>query len=163
MRFILLIFLVTLIGFSCAKPKTKNIVPAIEYKDLQHAQKSEFTGQDTAVLVLSYEDGDGDLFVDLVTQGPNLIFTPYFFNSAKGRFDIEKDPITADTFRITSTIKQPDDGYYKGKSIKGEIYIPLREYRLNDQAKIIKFTGFMIDLKGHRSNTVSSPVYTLNF
>jgi hypothetical protein len=163
MRLIVIIFLANLIGFSCVKPKTKNIVPSIEFKNLLHAQKSEYTGQDTAVLVLGYEDGDGDLFVDLVSQGPNLIFTPFFFNTAKGSFDIEKDPVTLDTFRITSSIKQPDDGYYKGKSIKGEIYIPLREFRLNDQAKIIKFTGFMIDTKGHKSNLVTSPVYTLNF
>lgn len=163
MRLILIILSTMLIGFSCVKPKTKNIVPAIEYKNLLHAQKSEFTGRDTAVLMLGYEDGDGDLFVDVVTQGPNLIFTPYFYNTAKGKFDTEIDPVTSDTFRITASIKQPDDGYYKGKSIKGDIYLPLREFRLNDQSKIIKFTGFMVDTKGHKSNIVTSPVYTLNF
>ncbi|PBQ33247.1 hypothetical protein CNR22_16185 [Sphingobacteriaceae bacterium] len=138
-------------------------VPVIEYKDLLHAQKSEFTGRDTAVLSLGYEDGDGDIFMDNNTQGPNVIFIPFFYNTATGKFDVDKDPITQDTFRITNTIVQPDNGYYKGKSIKGEIFIPLREFRINDAQKIIKFTGFVIDLKGHRSNSVASPVYTLNF
>jgi len=163
MRFILLIFLIGLLGFSCVKPRTKNPVPVIEYKEMYHMQKSELTGQDTAVMVIGYEDGDGDIFVDNTSQGPNLIFIPFFYNPATDKFEIERDPITLDTFRITNTIKQPDNGYYKGKSIKGEIYIPLREYRLNDQKKIIKFTGFVSDVKGHKSNIVASPVYTLNY
>ena len=163
MRFIPIIFLMSLLGFACVKPKTKNPVPAITYEDLAYRQKSPFTGQDTAVLVLGYEDGDGDIFVDNISQGPNVIFIPFFYNTTTGKFDITKDPITQDTFRITNTIKQPDNSYYKGKSIKGSIYIPLREYRSNDQQKIIKFTGFVTDVKGHKSNVVASPVYTLNY
>lgn len=163
MRFILIIFLTALIGFACVKAKTKNPIPVIGYEELSHLQKSEFTGQDTALLSLSYEDGDGDIFTDNSSQGPNVIFIPFYYNTGTGKFDIAKDPITNDTFRITNTIVQPDNGYYKGKSIKGEISIPLREYRLSDSQKIFKFTGFVIDLKGHRSNIVASPVYTVNF
>jgi len=163
MRFILIIFLSGLIAYSCVKAKTKDPTPVIEYKDLLHRQKSEFTGQDTAVLQLGYEDGDGDIFADNSSQGPNIVFIPFFYNSGTGKFDIAKDPITKDTFRISNTIVQPDNGYYKGKSIKGDIYIPLREYRLTDAQKIIKFTGFVVDLKGHRSNIVASPVYTLDY
>ena len=163
MRYILIIFLSGLIAYSCVKAKTKDPVPVIEFKDFQHAQKSEFTGQDTALLALGYEDGDGDIFLDNTSQGPNVIFIPFFYNTTTAKFDIAKDPITKDTFRISNTIVQPDGGYYKGKSIKGDIYIPLREYRLSDAQKILKFTGFVIDAKGHRSNSVASPVYTLNF
>ena len=163
MRSILIIFLFCLAGFACVKPKTKNPVPVIEFIDFTHAQKSEYTGQDTAVLVLGYEDGDGNLFVDNTSQGPNIIFTPYVYNPVSGKFSAEIDPITQDTFRITNTIKQPDDGYYKGKSIKGQIYMPMREFRLSDNSKIIKFAGFMIDTKNNKSNVVSSPIYTLNF
>jgi hypothetical protein len=163
MRFITAIFFILLAGFACVKPKTKNPVPVIEYKGMYHMQKSEFTGQDTAVMLLGYEDGDGDLFVDNMSQGPTLLFIPFFYNSVTDKFEVEFDPITQDTFRITNTIKQPDKGYYKGKSIKGEIYIPLREYRPNDQRKVLKFTGFVIDTRGNRSNIVSSPVYTLNY
>jgi hypothetical protein len=161
--FISLIFLISLLAFACVKRKTKNPIPAIVYKDLYNLQKSQYTGQDTAVMILGYEDGDGDIFMDNTNQGPNFIFIPYFYNADLQEFEIELDPITQDTFRITNTIRQPDNGYYKGKSIKGEIMVPLREYRPNDQKKILKFTGYVVDVKGNRSNIVSSPVYTLNF
>ena len=163
MRFILIIFLSTLIGFSCVKPKTKDPTPIIEFRELYHVQKSEFTGQDTAVMLLGYEDGDGDIFLDNSAQGPNVSFIPFFYNATTGKFDIEIDIQTNDTFRINSFILQPDNGYYKGKSIKGEIFIPMSQFRPNDQVKMIKFTGYVIDVKGHKSNIVASPVYTLNF
>lgn len=163
MRYILIIFLCGLIAYSCVKSKTKDSTPVIEFKDFMHAQKSEATGRDTAVFALGYEDGDGDIFLDNSDQGPNVIFTPYFYDTATGKFYTEMDIITKDTFRLPSKVLQPDNGYYKGKSIKGEIFIPLREYRISDNQKILKFKGFVIDVKGHKSNVVSSPVYTLNF
>lgn len=163
MRFILIIFLAGLFGFSCVKPQTKDPVPFITFKDFTNARKSEFTGQDTAVFVLGYEDGDGNLFVDNSSQGPNLIITPYFYNKTTGKFVGEIDLITKDTFRIPNSIVQPDNGYYKGKSIKGEIFIPMREFRLNDSTKILKFSCFMQDTKNNKSNVVASPAYTLNF
>lgn len=166
MRFILIIFSIAIIGFACVKPKTKNPVPVIEFVSVNNLGKATGGGmgpRDTAVIVLKYEDGDGNLFVDNTTEGPNVIFTTYVYNSVTGKFDGQLDPITQDTLRITTTIKQPDGGYYKGKSIKGEIFIPMKQYRLNDNIKIIKFAGFVIDTKDNKSNVVSSPVYTLNF
>lgn len=166
MRFILIIFLIGLIGFSCVKPNTTNPIPVIQYKDLTNLGKAYSGSQpprDTAVMVLGYEDGDGDLFADNTTQGPTFAIIPFYFNTTTNKFDITIDPITLDTQRITNTIKQPDNGYYKGKSIKGDIYIPLSQYRPNDNVKIIKFTGFMRDTKGHKSNVFASPIYTLNF
>ncbi|WP_317896586.1 hypothetical protein [Aurantibacillus circumpalustris] len=162
-RFITIIFLIGLFSFSCVKPKTENPVPVIEFEDLLHLQKSEFTGSDTAVMSLKYEDGDGDIFLDDNSNGPNVIFTPFFFNTATKKFDFTKDPITLDTLRITAFVKQPDDGYYKGKSIKGNIYVPMRQYRTGDSIKIIYLRGLVIDSKGNKSNTVTSPTYTLNF
>lgn len=164
MRFIIIIFLIAVFGFACVKPKTKNPVPVIEFTELGHAQKSEFTNKDTAVLTISYEDGDGDLLLDNVAEGPNIIFTPYFYNSTTNKFEIAVNPvIPTDTIRILASITQPDNGYYKGKSIKGNIYIPMSEFRPSDSYKIVKFTGFAIDVKKHQSNIVTSPVYTLNF
>ncbi len=145
------------------KAKTKNPVPVIEFKELDHLQKSEYTQQDTAVLAFTYEDGDGDIFLDNATQGPNLIFMPSYFNTATNKFDVQKDPYTHDTLRITNTAIQPDNGYYKGKSIKGDISMPLSQYRPNDNVKIIKFTGFVLDAKGHKSNIITTPSYTLPF
>jgi len=163
MRFIVIILLVFVVGFSCVKPKTKNPIPAIEFQDVYYLKKSEFTNKDTAVLKISYEDGDGNLFVDNTSDGSNIIFTPYIFDALTNKFVGQIHPITRDTLRISNTIKQPDNGYYKGKSIKGDIYMPMSEYRLNDNIKMIMFTGFVIDMKNNKSNVVSSPVYTLNY
>lgn len=163
MRFVLIIFSVALLSFACVKRQSKNPIPVIEYRELASAGKVAGTQRDTALLVLGYEDGDGDLFLDYTAQGPNVVFIDWHYDAALGKFEIDIDPITQDTHRITASIKQPDDGYYKGKSIKGEIYIPMSQFRTSDDIKILKFTGFMIDVKGHRSNSVASPVYTLNF
>jgi len=119
-------------------------------------------------LVLSYEDGDGDLFLDDVANGPNLIFTAYYFNKSKNVFDAPHLPnpppnTLDDTLKYSASIIQPNNGYYKGKSIKGDIYVPLNEFRPDDNQKIIKFRGFMQDAKGHNSNWFSSPTITLNF
>lgn len=162
MHKLLFIFLSLFLGYACIKQKSKDPVPLIEWKDFQKAGKSPYTGSDTALIYITYQDGDGDLFTDTRGEGPNFIFTPYFYNTNKNQFEVVFDPITLDTFRITNTIVQPDV-YYKGKSVKGEIFVPLNEFRPNDDVKILKFTGFMIDMKDHKSNVVSSPVYTLNF
>ena len=161
MRILFIIFLAAFIGFSCVKPKTKNPIPVIEFADFSDPHKTP--RGDTATMVLNYEDGDGDLFVDKTSEGPNLIFTPYYYDLASKTYKASFNVIINDTTRITMSIKQPDNGYYKGKSIKGQIYVPLLEFRPNDATKIIRFSGFMVDLAGHKSNAVVSPSYTLNF
>lgn len=163
MRHLLFIFLISGLAYSCVKQQTKDPIPLIEFKDFLNPGKSPYTQRDTALIYITYQDGDGDLFTDTRNEGPNFIFTPYFYNTNTNQFYVEIDPITNDTFRITNTILQPDNGYYKGKSIKGEIFVPLNQFRKNDAVKILKFKGFMIDMKAHKSNVVSSPVYTLNF
>jgi hypothetical protein len=164
MRPLILFILPALVVFGfCAKPKTKNPVPVVEFLDLKDAGISAFSKADTATMVLSYEDGDGDLFVDNFSEGPNLIFTTYIYDEVNNKFVAEINTQTLDTARYTNTIKQPDNGYYKGKSIRGEIYIPLGEFRQSRKSKKLKFVGFIIDKKQHKSNVFSSPVYTLNF
>jgi hypothetical protein len=158
-----LILLAGILAFSCAKRKSKDPVPTVEFLALKDAGISSFTKGDTATMVLSYEDGDGDLFVDNYSEGPNLVFTTYRWDDATGKYVAELNTQTQDTARYTNTIKQPDNGYYKGKSIRGEIYIPLTEFRQKRTSKQIKFVGFIIDMKKHRSNTFISPVYKLNF
>lgn len=162
-RVLAFIFLIVLLGNSCIKKKTKDPVPVIEFLDFLNPGKSASTGRDTALIHISYEDGDGDLFTDFKTDNNNFIFTPFYFNTSTNQFYVVIDPITNDTTRISYTIVQPDNGYYKGKSIKGEIFVPLNQFRPNDDVKILKFKGFMVDMSGHKSNVVESPTYTLNF
>lgn len=138
--------------FSCVKKPSTNPVPSLEYKTAYGFALTS-SGSDTAVVVVSYEDGDGNLFVDDYSQGPNLIMTTYYYNTDSAKFLKDKS--------FSNTVKQPDNGYYKGKSIKGDIYLPLREFRSNNTRKILKFEIFMKDMKSNLTNTVTSPVYTL--
>lgn len=154
MRFVIIIFVVALVFANCAKPTSTDPVPHIEYVSAGDMYKTR-AGNDTAIVTIYYEDGDGNLFVDDFSQGPNLIITTNYYNSDSARFIIDKS--------FPNTVKQPDNGYYKGKAIKGNVIVPLNEYRSNNTRKIINFSIFMIDLKGNKTNVVSSPNYTLNF
>ena len=156
-----LAIIVCVVLVACAKQKTKDPIPKIEFIDFRDISKSKFTGADTATMVLSYEDGDGDIFVDNFNQGPNLVFTTYIWDAEKKQFSAHFDPMINDTVRYTTTVKQPDNGYYKGKSIRGEIHIPLSSFRDSKKQNVVKFSGFMTDMAGHKSNTFSSPTYTI--
>jgi hypothetical protein len=162
MRLILTLF--TALSFiTCVKQPSKNPIPQVEFDDFAGAGKSRTTNSDTATMILSYEDGDGDLFVDNFSEGPNLIFTTYEYDKPTGSFVAPFNLEIQDTVRYTNTIKQPDNGYYKGKAIRGQIFVPLTEFRQNDDVKILKFSGFLLDKKGNKSNMFTSPVFTLNF
>ena len=150
-----------LLLFACVKKPSTSPVPTIEYIDFQAKQVS---GHDTAGMVIGYEDGDGDIFRDLTVNGPNFIATFYYFNNGTKTFKpIFPDPITQDTFRIVQTVLQPKDGNYKGKAVKGEIYIPMSTFRSADSVKRFKYTIYMVDEGGHVSNRVTTPEFTVNF
>src|SRR3954468_17228613 len=163
MNFPFLILFSAFIFGSCVKQQSKNPVPHIEFLDFEGAGKSKFTNSDTATVVLSYDDGDGDLFVDNFADGSNLVLTTYGYDDVTKKFVASYNLTINDTVRYTNTIKQPDNGYYKGKSIRGEIYVPLSEFRESDDVKVVKFTVFMVDKKNNKSNLAASPVYSLNF
>jgi len=154
MRFVLIIFTLAVILGACAKPTSTEPVPYLEYVSAKDMKKTA-AGNDTALVTFYYEDGDGNLFVDDYSQGPNLIMTTHYFNLDSNKYLVDKN--------FSNTIKQPDNGYYKGKAVKGNVILPLKEFRSNDTRRIIYFDIFMVDLKGNKSNVVSSPVYTLNF
>ena len=112
--------------------------------------------RDTAVLVLRYSDGDGDLFRNSNSDGPNLIYATYAFNADSNKFLLNGGLNPA-------TITQPANGYYKGKAIHGDIFVPMGQFRSSDKIKVIRFEAFMVDMKNNKSNLVTSPVFTLSF
>ncbi len=163
MRYLLPLIPIISLIFSCVKPPSEDPVPVIEFKDIHNMRKAisyypdgKLWIRDTAVLVLGYADGDGDIFRNKNSDGPNLVYTTYAFNQDSNKFVI-------DNFPNPATITQPADGYYLGKSIHGEIFVPMPQFRSSDNVKVLKFQAFMEDMKGHKSNVVTSPVYTLNF
>jgi hypothetical protein len=161
MRYLSIIFLVCLAAYACKKRPTKNPTPALEFKNFEAFQN--IRGRDTAVLTIGYEDGDGDIFVDEGATGSNLFITPYSYNEPTNSFKGIIDPITNDTLMFSYVVHQPDNGYYKNKSIKGDIIVPLGEFRENKQQKILKYTVYMVDMAGRKSNIVTSKTYTITF
>lgn len=143
---------------SCAKQPSTDPVPALTFKYVDPLGKTKLGStlgeRDTATLVFHYEDGDGDLFRNNNNDGANLIYTTYVYQA-------DSDKFVVDGISNPATITQPANGAYKGKSIFGDIYVPMRQFRSSDKIKIFKFEAFMLDMKGHKSNVISSPVYTL--
>ncbi len=160
MRILLLILFFGFMAFACVKKPTTSPIPVIKFEEFQ-AWRSH--GNDTAVMRISYEDGDGDIFRDVTSHGPNLIGTFYYLNSVTHQFTGIKDFITNDTARITQTVVQPVDASYKGKSVKGEIYLPWRPFRSGDSVKVFKYTLFIVDEAGNKSNIVTTPSFTITF
>jgi hypothetical protein len=149
------------LAFGCVKKRNATPEPVIEYKDFS-AWKT-VAGNDTAVMVIGYEDGDGDIFRESNLKGPNLIGTFYYLNSATNKFTAIKDEITNDTMRITQTIVQPKEGSYKGRSVRGEMYLPWAPFRSGDSVKVFKYTVFVVDDSGKKSNIVTTPTFSINF
>lgn len=137
MRFLIIIS-IFVFGFSCVKPKTTDPVPVISFKQVQGdanevgganvvwstnktVSKKQYTSKatqsDTALLVIGFEDGDGDLFRDSRSDNANLVYTVYAYDAATQQFTVNGNPNPA-------TVVQPADGYYKGKSVQGEIGLP---------------------------------------
>jgi hypothetical protein len=152
MRYLLIIFSLCLLGFSCIKKGQKNTVPEITYKDFR---AWKVAGRDTALMTLGYTDWDGDLFRNSTSDGPNTIFTSFVFN-------VDSNKIIRDT-TFAYIVTQPGDGFYKGKSIKGDIIIPFVEFRPNDNVKVAKYDIFMVDMKGNKTNVVTTPQFTFTF
>lgn len=155
MRNLLILFLASLICFACVKAKTENVVPVLAYIDFEKAGKSPYSNQDTAVLKFSFEDGDGDLFRDQKTDPSNIVVIPSYFYPDSNKF------LKGLTFSYV--LVQPENGYYKNKSITGDIELPLSQFRPSDAIKKIQFEFFMVDMKDNKSNVVTTPTIVLNF
>jgi hypothetical protein len=148
---------------SCVKQPNEDPVPVLEYQAVQamgkyvtYHENGQPSIRDSAVLVLNYSDGDGDIFRDNTDDGPNVVYYTYAFLPDSNKYVIDQGPSVA-------TITQPAGGYYKDKAIHGEIFIPMREFRSPEKPKIVRFEAFVEDMKGHKSNVVVTPTFTLDF
>ncbi len=159
MRLIVIIFLIGIFCFACVKKQSKDPVPSLSYESFV---SSKSNGIDNGQMVLGYEDGDGDIFRDKNTNLPNLIMKFYYYNNGTHQFTGYFDSNINDTFNIAKIITQPGDGF-KGKSIKGEIFIPMNEFRPADSIKIFKYVIFAMDEAGNKSNTLTTPQFTVNY
>src|SRR5688572_20735157 len=96
-------FLLFISFFSCVKPPNEDPVPTLEFSNVLNMTRvvsETLPPRDTAVLVLKYADGDGDIFRDNNSDGPNLIYSTYAFSSDSNKFVLDQGPSPA-------TITQP--------------------------------------------------------
>lgn len=158
MRVFLYIATIGIINFliGCAKQPEYSETPQLEYVDLSLRQVYRGNqARDTCDLRISFSDGDGDLFVQSSADPANVLLKYYVYHVDSAKFIISGVE--------SKSVKEPANGYYRGKAISGEIQIPLTQFRPNTSYKIIKMDLQMVDLQQHKSNVVSTPVFTLNF
>ena len=140
----------------CAKQPDYSETPQLGYVDLALRQVyRENQARDTCDLRISFSDADGDLFVRSSADPSNVLLRYYIYHVDSAKFIMSGVE--------SKSIKEPANGYYSGKAISGEIQIPLTQFRPNTSFKIIKMDVQMVDLKNHKSNIVSTPIFTLNF
>ena len=152
MRHLFLIICIGLLAYACVKQPSDTPVPILEFKSVSPLGKVGTSGRDTAVVAFRYNDGDGDLFNNTNKDAPNLVCSIYTFNTDSNKFDVTNVPYS---------ILQPANGYYRGKSIYGDLYLPMRQFRPSAKVRLVRFEVFMVDIKKNKSNIISSPTYTL--
>jgi hypothetical protein len=149
MKYLFVSYFSLLLLTGCVKRPSKDPVPSIEFIDFQ--------------------DGDGNLFSPEENPTPNFICSFFYYNKLTGNFDpfitkviFPDGSSLTDTFRITTSVRNPKDLDLSKKPIKGSIYIPLTQFRSSDTIKIFKYKMFMVDRAGNKSNIITTPSYTIN-
>lgn len=147
--FLLLTFSV-LIYASCVKKKNYPVNPEIGFKAFY-----PFSG-DTADLVITFSDGDGDIGKAQEDPTKNLFITFQYFNTTTQNFMSYYNNFLNDTVRMDYTIRKPKDNY-DGKPISGEVAVRLNEYRPDNTYKRIRYVMYLVDNSGNKSNVLTTP------
>jgi hypothetical protein len=146
----ILIFTVLISGsYSCVKKKTYEQSPQIEFKDF-----ILFAG-DSADMVISFSDGDGDIGKVAGDSTQNL-WMNYYYKDATGKYRLYYNASINDSVRTGYIIRKPSDNY-EGKPITGEVAVRIGKYRHSTTVKALKYVIYMYDNKGNRSNVITTP------
>ena len=139
--------------FSCVKKKTYEQSPQIEFKDF-----IPFTG-DSADMVVSFSDGDGDIGKASGDSTQNLWINYYYKDSVTGKYVALPDqfsPGGSDSIKTGYIIRKPIDNY-EGKPISGEVAVRISKYRHSKKIKALRYVIYMYDNKGNKSNVITTP------
>lgn len=135
--------------YSCAKKPNYSKVPDIAYKSFY------VLSQDSALLTITFSDGDGDIGGG-PSQDGNFFITYYFWNNSTNTYQVFKNnTFLQDTLDVRS-FPSPSDAY-KNKPISGEISILMSPFRENNTIKKFKYKCFIKDNAGNRSNIIETP------
>lgn len=148
---VLTVFLAALTA--CVKKKTYSKNPEIDYKSFT------IINEDTALMVITFSDGDGDIGKLQEDKTNNLFLTYYYFHTDSNKFYAWYDSFNNDTLRTAYTIRKPKDEY-TGKSISGEFEILMNGWRPTKNHKRIKYVLYLVDNANNKSNVLTTPEIT---
>lgn len=149
-KFLVIILLIFIFG-KCAKKPNYSKAPQISFKSFNVLTR------DSAVLSITFSDGDGDIGGGPSGDG-NLFITYYFWNADSSKYILYKDTMHTflyDTIDVRS-FPSPSDSY-KNKPISGEIALLMSPFRPDESIKKLKMTCYIKDNAGNKSNLVKTP------
>ncbi len=153
-KYLFLLAALLFIYNACVKKKTYSQNPEIEYKTFTPYL---YPNGDSAIMVIGFADGNGDIGKDVGDTTLNLFMTYYYKDSITQKYMAYYDPFFSDTVRNGYTIRKPNDSY-NGKPISGEVSVRINKYRHSKKIKDLKYIIYMFDNAGNKSNILSTPV-----
>lgn len=153
---ILLSFLV-----SCRKPKCDENVPAIAYKSFQQFRDAQGKMLDTAKIIISFKDCDGDIGLeDRDTLAPFDPSSKYYYNLVLQYFEMVNGSwVSCDTCFRYRIPKLTAEG--QSKILEGEIGLSISPFYYDftsPDSDTIKFAITLYDRELNESNKVETPV-----
>lgn len=146
---------------SCRKPKCDEITPAIAYKAFQQYRDAQGNMLDTAKIVITFKDCDGDIGLeDSDTTGPFDPGSKYYYNMVLQYFEMVNGSwVGCDTcFRYRIPKLTPEG---QSKILEGEIGLTISPFYydfMSPDSDTIKYIVTLYDRELHESNRVETPV-----
>lgn len=137
--------------FACKKEKDFSIIPEIESRDFY------LTSDSSALWVVGFTDGDGNIGIKSDEVGdPNFPYQVYTIEN--GQASLIEDTVNRG-FRVP-----PIDGVETENGIEGELQLSFTGLDLFKAFGIdsLYFSAYLIDRDGNQSNTLNTPILSLN-
>ena len=152
LKYLLFPILLVVIYNACVKKKTYSDIPEIGFK--------YFTpfANDSAVLDITYSDGNGDIFKNDGDTAYN-VFMHYYYKDTVSLKYVRYDSIYTVIPPLYYTMRKPKDSY-DGKPISGDVAFQINKFRPSHILKAFKYSKYVIyiiDNAGHKSNVLTTP------
>ena len=152
-KYVFALFLLAGLYYSCVKKTTYLLTPEIEYKSFTYLPIP--SAPDSAMMVITYKDGDGDIGKEADDQTYNLYMNYYYKDTVTQKY-VAYYSLATDSLKTGYTIRRPDVSY-KGKPISGEVAVGISKCRHSKKYKLIKYVIYMYDNAGNKSNVITTP------
>lgn len=149
-KYILPLALLITLYYSCVKKTTYLLTPEIAFKSFTYFPNTN----DSAMMVITYKDGDGDIGKETGDSTKNLYMNYYYKDTITQKYVAYYSTAT-DSLKTGYTIRKPDVSY-KGKPISGEVAVGISKCRHSKKYKLIKYVIYMFDNAGNKSNVITT-------